>query len=84
MGRIGRINSEGFIGGLGFHSYTVETRFDIHIIVRRFTTLYSYTSHLMPLCTNCAQAIPYLYTVYHSVNNVRLEQCVRLFISNIV
>ncbi|KAH9994866.1 Arv1-like family-domain-containing protein [Russula vinacea] len=29
----------------------------------------------MPLCTNCAQAIPYLYTVYHSVNNVRLEQC---------
>ncbi|KAH9960800.1 Arv1-like family-domain-containing protein [Russula dissimulans] len=29
----------------------------------------------MPLCTNCAQAVPYLYTVYHSVNNVRLEQC---------
>ena len=31
----------------------------------------------MPLCTNCAQAVSYLYTVYHSVNNVRLEQCVR-------
>jgi lipid intermediate transporter len=30
----------------------------------------------MPLCTNCAQAVPYLYTVYHSVNNARLEQCV--------
>ncbi|KAF8486119.1 Arv1-domain-containing protein [Russula ochroleuca] len=29
----------------------------------------------MPLCTNCAQTIPYLYTIYHSVNNVRLEQC---------
>ncbi|KAI0279703.1 Arv1-like family-domain-containing protein [Russula aff. rugulosa BPL654] len=29
----------------------------------------------MPLCTNCAQAVSYLYTVYHSVNNVRLEQC---------
>ncbi|KAI0250229.1 Arv1-like family-domain-containing protein [Lactifluus subvellereus] len=29
----------------------------------------------MPLCINCAQAVPYLYTVYHSVNNVRLEQC---------
>jgi hypothetical protein len=32
----------------------------------------------MTLCTNCAEAVPYLYTVYHSVNNVRLEQCVRL------
>ena len=32
----------------------------------------------MPLCINCAQAVPYLYTVYHSVNNVRLEQCVRV------
>jgi lipid intermediate transporter len=32
----------------------------------------------MPLCTNCAQAVPYLYTVYHSVNNARLEQCVRV------
>ena len=31
----------------------------------------------MTLCTNCAEAVPYLYTVYHSVNNVRLEQCVR-------
>ena len=31
----------------------------------------------MTLCTNCAQAVPYLYTVYQSVNNVRLEQCVR-------
>jgi hypothetical protein len=32
----------------------------------------------MTLCTNCAEEVPYLYTVYHSVNNVRLEQCVRV------
>ncbi|KAA1467170.1 Arv1-domain-containing protein [Dentipellis sp. KUC8613] len=29
----------------------------------------------MPLCTTCAQPLPYLYTVYHSANNIRLEQC---------
>jgi hypothetical protein len=29
----------------------------------------------MPLCTHCAESVPYLYTLYHSVNNVRLEQC---------
>ncbi|KAH9015186.1 Arv1-domain-containing protein [Lactarius hengduanensis] len=29
----------------------------------------------MPLCTNCAETVAYLYTLYHSVNNVRLEQC---------
>jgi len=29
----------------------------------------------MPLCTNCAETVDYLYTLYHSVNNVRLEQC---------
>ncbi|KAH9058406.1 Arv1-domain-containing protein [Lactarius vividus] len=29
----------------------------------------------MPLCTNCAETVAYLYTLYHSINNVRLEQC---------
>ncbi|KAI0264455.1 Arv1-like family-domain-containing protein [Gloeopeniophorella convolvens] len=29
----------------------------------------------MPLCTTCAAAVPYLYTVYHTVNNARLERC---------
>jgi len=29
----------------------------------------------MPLCTNCAETVAHLYTLYHSVNNVRLEQC---------
>ncbi|KAI9461661.1 Arv1-domain-containing protein [Lactarius psammicola] len=29
----------------------------------------------MPLCTNCAQTVAHLYTLYHTVNNVRLEQC---------
>ena len=32
----------------------------------------------MPLCTHCAESVAYLYTLYHSVNNVRLEQCVRV------
>ena len=41
MGRMDQSNTEGFIGGLVFDLYTVETRFDIHIIVRRFTALYS-------------------------------------------
>ena len=43
MGRMDQSNTEGFIGGLVFDLYTVETRFDIHIIVRRFTALYSYS-----------------------------------------
>jgi hypothetical protein len=38
----------------------------------------------MPLCTNCAQAVPYLYTVYHSVNNARLEQCVRVVLPSLL
>jgi len=29
----------------------------------------------MPLCTHCAESVAYLYTLYHSGNNVRLEQC---------
>lgn len=31
----------------------------------------------MPICTNCTHAVPYLYTVYNSQDNLRLEQCVR-------
>ena len=30
----------------------------------------------MPICTTCAQYVPYLYTVYQSAHNLRLEQCV--------
>ncbi|KAG9101052.1 hypothetical protein FS749_010689 [Ceratobasidium sp. UAMH 11750] len=29
----------------------------------------------MPICTQCTHPVPYLYTVYQSVNNLRLEQC---------
>ncbi|KAI0368620.1 Arv1-domain-containing protein [Pilatotrama ljubarskyi] len=29
----------------------------------------------MPICTSCAQPTPYLYTVYNSAYNFRLEQC---------
>ncbi|KAI0635866.1 Arv1-like family-domain-containing protein [Trametes polyzona] len=29
----------------------------------------------MPICTSCAQPTPYLYTVYDSAYNFRLEQC---------
>ncbi|GJE85558.1 Arv1 domain-containing protein [Phanerochaete sordida] len=29
----------------------------------------------MPICTNCAHPVPYLYTVYNSEDNLRLEQC---------
>ncbi|KAI0649169.1 Arv1-domain-containing protein [Trametes meyenii] len=29
----------------------------------------------MPICTSCAQPTPYLYTVYSSAYNFRLEQC---------
>ncbi|KAI0775264.1 Arv1-domain-containing protein [Trametes elegans] len=29
----------------------------------------------MPICTSCAQRTPYLYTVYDSAYNFRLEQC---------
>ncbi|KAF8159233.1 Arv1-like family-domain-containing protein [Crassisporium funariophilum] len=29
----------------------------------------------MPICTSCTQSIPYLYTVYESEYNLRLEQC---------
>lgn len=32
----------------------------------------------MPLCTTCTRYIPYLYTVYESAFNLRLEQCVRI------
>jgi hypothetical protein len=42
MGRMDQSNTEGFIRGLVFDLYTVE-RFDIRIIVRRLTALYSYT-----------------------------------------
>lgn len=31
----------------------------------------------MPVCTTCTNFIPYLYTVYGSAYNLRLEQCVR-------
>ncbi|EKM57803.1 uncharacterized protein PHACADRAFT_158843 [Phanerochaete carnosa HHB-10118-sp] len=29
----------------------------------------------MPICTNCSHPTPYLYTVYDSEDNLRLEQC---------
>ncbi|KAF9460332.1 Arv1-like family-domain-containing protein [Collybia nuda] len=29
----------------------------------------------MPICTTCTYFTPYLYTVYQSANNLRLEQC---------
>ncbi|KAF8959622.1 Arv1-like family-domain-containing protein [Flammula alnicola] len=29
----------------------------------------------MPICTTCTHSIPYLYTVYESEYNLRLEQC---------
>ncbi|KAH8118140.1 Arv1-domain-containing protein [Phellopilus nigrolimitatus] len=29
----------------------------------------------MPICTTCTYKIPYLYTVYQSAHNLRLEQC---------
>ncbi|KLO13036.1 Arv1-domain-containing protein [Schizopora paradoxa] len=29
----------------------------------------------MPICTTCTEFIPYLYTVYESADNLRLEQC---------
>ncbi|KAF4610909.1 hypothetical protein D9613_007237 [Agrocybe pediades] len=29
----------------------------------------------MPICTSCTHSISYLYTVYESENNLRLEQC---------
>lgn len=31
----------------------------------------------MPICIHCTAPVPYLYTVYQSAHNVRLEQCVR-------
>ena len=30
----------------------------------------------MPICTSCTHQTPYLYTVYESAYNLRLEQCV--------
>lgn len=32
----------------------------------------------MPVCTTCTSFLPYLYTVYQSSSNLRLEQCVRI------
>lgn len=32
----------------------------------------------MPICTSCTHPTPYLYTVYNTANNLRLEQCVSL------
>ena len=31
---------------------------------------------IMPICIHCGQPTPYLYTVYQSAYNFRLEQCV--------
>lgn len=33
---------------------------------------------VMPICISCTQSTPYLYTVYESEDNLRLEQCVRV------
>ena len=30
----------------------------------------------MPICTTCTAAVPFLYTVYESAYNLRLEECV--------
>lgn len=32
----------------------------------------------MPICTSCTRAVPYLYTVYPSADNLKLEKCVSL------
>lgn len=37
----------------------------------------------MPICTSCTHPIPYLYTVYESAYNLRLEQCVSFFSTNL-
>ena len=34
---------------------------------------------IMPICIHCGQPTPYLYTVYQSAYNFRLEQCVNTF-----
>jgi hypothetical protein len=34
----------------------------------------------MPICTTCTTPTPFLYTVYESAYNLRLEQCVRVFL----
>ncbi|KAF7317169.1 hypothetical protein HMN09_00451800 [Mycena chlorophos] len=31
----------------------------------------------MPICTTCTTAVPYLYTIYGSPQNLRLEQCTK-------
>ncbi|KAF8629960.1 hypothetical protein AX17_005526 [Amanita inopinata Kibby_2008] len=31
----------------------------------------------MPICTSCTNYIPYLYTIYESAYNLRLEQCTK-------
>ena len=41
--------------------------------------LLHYSTVLMPICTNCSHPTPYLYTVYNTANNLRLEQCVSQF-----
>ena len=37
----------------------------------------------MPICTSCATPTPYLYTVYDSAYNFRLEQCVSALLSSL-
>ncbi|KAJ6577556.1 Arv1-like family-domain-containing protein [Mycena capillaripes] len=32
----------------------------------------------MPICTTCTTSVPFLYTVYESSNNLRLENCANL------
>ncbi len=36
------------------------------------------TTTTMPICTSCTEPASYLYTVYGSQYNLRLEQCVCL------
>ena len=39
---------------------------------------HQWSRHIMPICTSCTHPIPFLYTVYESDCNLRLEQCVEL------
>ncbi|KAF8896685.1 hypothetical protein BD779DRAFT_1608800 [Infundibulicybe gibba] len=34
----------------------------------------------MPICTTCTNFVPYLYTIYQSKNNLRLEPCLNILL----
>jgi hypothetical protein len=37
----------------------------------------------MPICITCASSVPFLYTVYESSHNLRLENCVSFITSSL-